>query len=88
MKPITFNEANKTLTPPPDDVGRAYEGVKDIQDLDVWTDDSQCVSLWRPSLRERISVFLFGKVWVSILSGSTQPPIYIHGHKNYFQEKD
>ena len=43
-------------------------------------------SCWRMSWRERLNALVYGKVWVAVLSGKTQPPIYIEASKNYFKE--
>jgi len=77
MRPLDFPEANITLKAP--DVDNI-----EILDLRVWSDSHQCVSLWKPTLRERLSILLFGRVWLALLSGSSQPPAYISGHRTYF----
>ena len=83
MEPIEFSQANKTLSPPK---GEYSENVESIGYLRVWTDGEQCVSLWRPSFKERLSILIFGKVWLSLLSGQTQPPAYIGGEREYFSQ--
>lgn len=69
MKPINFPEANKNLLKP--------KGMTDEEcgSLPVWTDGEQCVSCWQPTVKERISILLFGKIWLSVYSGETQPPV-------------
>ena len=79
MTPIGFDEANKNLIPP----AGTPEG--EMGDLPVWTDGRECVSLWRPSLRERISILLFGRVWLRVLSGETQPPVDITARRTLFE---
>ena len=61
------------------------EGVIDIGNLDVWTDEVQCVSCWRMSWRERLSALLFGRVWVAVLSGKSQPPMYVEATRQYLE---
>ena len=85
MIPIKFSRANKTLTPS----GKKYsKNVDGVDPLDVWTDDEQCLSCWRPSWRERLSILFFGRVWVSTLSGGTQPPMYVDGLKEYLKDAE
>lgn len=75
MKPIKFLGANSFLSKP--------ESMDDSEcgPLPVYTDGEYCLSCWAPTWRERLSIFLFGKVWVWVLSGRTQPPIAIEGQK-------
>lgn len=84
MNPIDFEYRNAILTP-------AYEGkysgdVIEIVSLPVWTNNEQCISCWKPSLRERLSILFFGKVWVAVLSGGSQPPVAATGKRKYFIE--
>lgn len=36
-----------------------------------------CISCWKMSWRERIKCFWQGYIWIGVLSGNTQPPIYV-----------
>ncbi|MEE8551537.1 MAG: hypothetical protein V3T08_09830 [Gemmatimonadota bacterium] len=49
--------------------------------LHVLTDGVTCKSLWWPSLVERLSILFFGRVWVYVRSGTTQPAIAIRGRR-------
>jgi len=71
MKPIPFPQANKTLTKP--------EGMTDEEcgELQVLNAEGQCISCWKMTWRERISALLCGKVWLGVLSGYTQPPVWL-----------
>ena len=69
MKPTTFPQAFKTLTPP--------NGIKKCGDLPVFTDGNNVVSCWKPSLWERIRIVFGGKVFLGVLSGNTQPPVWM-----------
>lgn len=85
MKPTSFAEANKTLQPS----GKTYsENVAGVEPLKIWSDGEQCVSCWRMTWRERLSALIFGRVWVAVLSGETQPPIYAEATQSYFREED
>jgi hypothetical protein len=46
-----------------------------------------CLSAWKPSLSERLSILFFGRVWVWVLSGHTQPPISLLGTRTVFPKK-
>ena len=82
MKPIGFPEQTNTLQPS----GAAYsENVTGVSPLPTWTDGEQSVSCWRMSWPERFKALVYGKVWISALSGKTQPPIYAEVAKTYFK---
>lgn len=81
MKPISFPEATRLSQPS----GRLYsDNVIGVEPLPMWTDGEQCVSLWRLSLWERLSLLIRGTIWVQVLSGPTQPPIAFWPHKKFF----
>lgn len=51
----------------------------ECQSLPVWSDGNQCVSCWKASFKERLLVLFTGKVWLGVLSGKTQPPVFVAG---------
>lgn len=78
MKPIDFKQSTKVLQ-------RSADMTDDeCSSLPVWSDGTQCVSCWKPSLSERISLVFGGQVWLGVASGSTQPPVFLSG-KNVFK---
>ena len=81
MKPMKFKQANKDLLKPrnmtDDECGT----------LPVYSDGFQCISCWKPSFRERLSILIFGKAWLYVLSGETQPPVSIEGIKTIFGQR-
>ena len=81
MEPIKFKQANKELLKP--------QGMTDEQcgSLLVFTDGDECVSLWKMTWKERLSALLFGKVWVWVISGNTQPPISLWATREVFIDK-
>ena len=81
MKPIKFKQANKKLSHRP-----LY---KDQECLSLWiySDGYHCLSCWKMSLKQRLSALFFGRVWVCVLSGHTQPPIWVDCTKTVFIEK-
>ena len=80
MEPRSFPEANKELQKP--------EGWTDEEcgPLPVFNDGMQSISCWRPSWRERLSILFFGKVWLWVIAGKTQPPVSIEGRKTVFKK--
>lgn len=85
MTPVRFPLTNKTLTPRPRQSTPDY--VNGIEGLPVYTDGQQVVSCWRASWRERVSVLLFGRVWLQVLSGSTQPPVAVNAVRELLEVK-
>ena len=81
MEPINFKQSSKTLLKP--------ENMTDEEcsSLHIYNDGEYCISCWRPSLRERLSMLLFGKVWLWVLSGNTRPPVSIEGSQTIFKEQ-
>ncbi|WP_456098074.1 hypothetical protein [Porphyromonas sp.] len=78
MKPIDFKQSTKVLQ-------RSSDMTDDeCAALPVWSDGMQCVSCWKPSLSERISLVFGGQVWLGVASGSTQPPVFLSG-RNVFK---
>lgn len=78
MKPIKFKEANKKLLKP--------KNMTDEERGDLWvyTDGEQCLSCWKMTLKQRISALIYGRVWLSVLSGKSQPPVWIDSTKTVF----
>jgi hypothetical protein len=86
MIPKNFEHSNKVLYPASG--ARYSDRVERVCQLPCWTDGEQVVSLWRPSWRERLSILLFGRVWLAVLSGSTQPPAALTGARVYLQTRE
>jgi len=82
MKPVKFEQSNRTLSPP----GAQYsDNVDGIEPLQIWTDGEQCVSCWKMSPKERLSALFSGCVWIAVLSGETQPPISAMVEREYLK---
>lgn len=81
MKPIKFPEATKTLVKP------ESMNDKECLSLPVWNDGTQCISCWRMSFTQRLSALLFGRVWLSVMSGRTQPPVWLDCCKTVFKKE-
>lgn len=82
MKPIKFEEANKNLTKP------NSMSEQECGSLWVYNDGNQCISCWKMSFRQRIKALLHGRVWLSVLSGSSQPPVWVDCCKTVFESKN
>lgn len=79
MEPDKFPQANKNLLKP--------EGMtEECGDLPVFTDGNQCISLWSMTWRERLSALFFGRVWLFVHSGQTQPPVGLMASREIFKE--
>ena len=81
MIPVEHKFANMRLNAP---TGKENE----ILPLWVYTDGDQCISCWRLTWRELLSVLLFLRVWLSVLSGQTQPPVWIWATREALKEND
>ena len=81
MKPIKFKEANKNLLKP--------QSMTDEECSSLWvyTDGEQCISCWKMNWKQRIMALLFGRVWLSVLSGQTQPPGWVDCDKTVFKQE-
>lgn len=75
MKPTDFKQSTKVLQRP------STMAESECQSLPVWCDGKQCVSAWKPSIRERLNILFGGNVWLGVMSGKTQPPVFVSGKK-------
>jgi len=78
MQPVEFKQANKNLLKP--------ENMTDeeCESLPVFNDGKVCISLWQMTWKERISALLFGKIWLFVNSGHTQPPVALMAEREIF----
>ena len=79
MKPIKFAEANRELKKPADMTD------EECKSLYVYTDGIDCISCWKMNFRQRLTALIFGKVWLSVHSGGTQPPVWLWCGKTVFK---
>lgn len=79
MKTMKFEQANRNLLKPPDMTD------KECGSLPVFTDGNECISCWKMTWRERFSALFFGKIWLSVHSGQTQPPVWLMAAKQIFK---
>lgn len=80
MKAIKFKEANKCLTKP--------DGMTDEECGSLWVhcDGVECVSCWKMSLKDRLLALLFGKIWLFVMFGETQPPVSVYCGRTAFEK--
>lgn len=78
MKPVKFAEANKNLTKP--------NSMTDEEcgSLFVFDDGTQCVSCWKLSFIQRLNALWYGRIWLSVKGGGTQPPVWLDCKKSVF----
>jgi len=81
MKPTTFKHQTSELQPNP-----KGHGNHEVVGLPIWTNGEQVVSCWKMSMRERIAALIYGRAWLVVLSGSTQPPVYVQASKHYLRD--
>jgi len=80
MEPEKFPQANKELLKPEDWT------EEQCGTLPVYTDGQQCISLWKMTWRERVSALFFGRMWLIVHSGQTQPPVALMATREIFLE--
>lgn len=66
---IKFAGANMTLLPP--------DGAENVDTLHTYTNGICSVSCWELSQDELAEVLRTGRVFLTVLSGQTQPPVFI-----------
>jgi hypothetical protein len=81
MKPIKFKEANKDLLKP---MGMTSD---ECGSLPVFNDGKQCISCWRVPFWKRVKMLFHGKVWLCVLSGHTQPPVWVDVDNTVFHKQ-
>jgi len=81
MKPLWFEEVNKTLLKP--------GGWTDEEcgPLSVFTDGKLCVSLWELTEEEKQEILTHGRIWLFVYSGATQPPVAMTTKEEIFEKK-
>ena len=70
-KPILWEGANKLLGPP-----KNYEESQ-VCSMAIFTNGVVCVSKWKLSIEAIEEINRTGCLFASVLSGQTQPPIFI-----------
>lgn len=81
MYPVSFVEHNRVLESPPN---WDSESSGECGSLPCFTDGFQTISLWKLNWIERLQILWRGKLWLSVLSGSTQPPVWLTTERTPF----
>ena len=81
MRPIKFKYHNKTLLKPQ----RMTD--EECGSLPVHADGESCVSCWRLGFFERVRALVFGRIWLTVYGGVTQPPVSLFCGKKFFKEE-
>lgn len=80
MKPTTFPQAIKTLMPP--------SGVANhVKQMPVYTNGETVVSRWKPTFADRLRILFGAPVWLGVLSGDTQPPVWLDTENPFAEPK-
>ena len=68
-QPTKFDGCNTVM--------RAPEGAENVQDMHVFRTRHSCVSCWEISPAELAEINSTGRVFLSVLMGGQQPPVYV-----------
>jgi len=82
MHPIQFKHQNGILRKP-DSMTEEECGSLYIRA----TPDGQIISCWTCSFIERLKFLFHGKLWLGVVSGKSQPPVWLDMKKQIFHEK-
>jgi hypothetical protein len=72
--PVRFDGANVALQPP--------EGAENVEPMPVFRNGISCTSCWALSPEEVVEVARTGRIFVTVMAGPTQPPIFVAGEEN------
>jgi hypothetical protein len=84
MIPIPFKDQTIELQPNPNQL---EIGGQSVGTLPIFTDGEQCISCWQLSFIERLKALWFGKIWLGIHAGRTQPPVWLSADNEVFKDK-
>lgn len=79
MKPLKFKEATIELKKP------SSMTADECSSLHIYqSGQGECISLWTTSFWNRLKFLFHGKLWLGVLSGKTQPPVWLDMNKTIF----
>ena len=79
MKPLKFKEATTELKKP------ASMTDEECSSLFVYQSErGECISLWTTSFWKRLKFLFHRKLWLGVLGGKTQPPVWLDMQKTVF----
>jgi len=79
MKPLKFKEATTNLAKPLSMTDEECGSLYIYQN-----EKGECISLWTTTFWERLKFLFHGKLWLCVLSGKTQPPVWLDMTKTVF----
>jgi len=82
MKAKKFKEATVELKKP--------SSMTDEECGSLWiyqSETGECISLWTVPFWQRVKFLFHGKLWLGVLSGKTQPPVWLDMTKTVFIEE-
>ena len=82
MKPIRFKEAYIELKKP------SSMTDEECSSLWIYQSGNECISCWKASLWDRIKFLFHGKIWLGILSGNSQPPVWLDCQNTVFLKEE
>ena len=82
MTPTTFKDQTIELKANPNQL--EIDGLA-VGALPIWTDGNQCISCWKLTLTERLKALWFGRIWLGIHAGYTQPPVWLSAEREVFK---
>jgi len=80
MKPKHFKESTIELKKPSSMTDEECGSLHIFQDENSGT----CISLWTVSFWDRLKFLFHGHIWLGVLSGSTQPTVWLDCKKTVF----
>lgn len=81
MRPVDFPEKTLDLQKPSNMTDEQCAPLAVFRD----SQHNSTVSCWRPTWGERLSILLFGRVWLGVhAGGETQPPVWLSGRHSVF----
>lgn len=71
---VDFSGSNRLL--------RAPQGAENVSDLHTFTNGHCSVSCWELAPEELAEISRTGRIYVSIFSGQSQPPVFVGSEDN------
>jgi len=76
MNPVNFPQVNSLLYGGSAD---RFNTGADVSDLQVSKVDNEIISCWKASWWERLSILIYGRVWLRVAASNTHSPVCIQG---------